>query len=91
MLARGGTAGSKKFDREEQCATLPDMPRKKSSENTAAINLKVPPAWVEMADEIAAAESGLVRPTRTDIMRAALGQGLEALAKKRQKKTRKQG
>ena len=66
------------------------MPRE-SSDNDLAINMKNPKAWGALADEIAAAEKGLVRPTRTDIMRAALGQGLESLAKKRRLRVTKKG
>jgi hypothetical protein len=58
------------------------MPRE-SSDNTAAINMKVPPAWIERADKLAAAEKGLGRLTRTDVLRAALERGLEVLEKER--------
>jgi hypothetical protein len=55
------------------------MPRP-PSENTFQVAFKIPEAWIEKADEIAAKMS---RPgitvTRTDVLRSALWEGLEAL------------
>jgi len=65
-----------KLDVEGQSATLRTMPREKS-DNVVAINMKIPKAWIEMADKYAAEVTGPARATRTDILRAALGRGLE--------------
>lgn len=53
------------------------MPRERS-ENTEAINLKIPKKWIAMAKKLAAANRP-VKATRTAILRVALGQGLEAM------------
>jgi hypothetical protein len=55
------------------------MPRERS-DNTEAVNMKIPKAWIEAADKLAAA-SDPVKATRTAILRVALGQGLDAMAK----------
>ncbi len=59
------------------------VPRK-SSDNTTQIALRVPDAWLERCDALL---SWISRPgintTRTDIMRAALAHGLEALEQER--------
>ena len=58
--------------------TMPRPP----SENTFQVAFKIPEAWLEMADEVAAAMSPPgVKMTRTDALRAALFQGLTALRK----------
>ena len=62
------------------------MPRAKS-ENTVAVNLKIPPEWIEMADKLASASEP--PHTRTAILRVALGQGLEAMMRQRSKRRRK--
>ena len=62
------------------------MPKEKS-ENTEAINLKVPLIWIEMADELAAA-SEPVRATRTAILRVALGRGLAVMMDNRRPRKR---
>ena len=55
---------------------------KSPSENTEAVNLKIPPAWIEMADALRKASAFQPVPvTRTAMLRAALGYGLEALTK----------
>lgn len=63
------------------------MPKERS-ENTEAINLKVPLLWVQMAEELAAV-SEPVRATRTAILRVALGQGLAAMMDRRKRKRAK--
>lgn len=79
-----------KLDNEEQYAKLPLMPRP-TSDNTVPINMKVSPEWIALADRIASSEKekGLVRPTRTAVMRAALEYGLEMIAEKRGLKLKK--
>ena len=55
------------------------MPRP-PSENVFQVAFKIPEAWVELADEVAAAMSRPgISTTRTDALRAALWHGLEAL------------
>lgn len=50
------------------------------SENTFQVAFKIPPEWLKMADEIAAAMSRPgVKITRTDALRAALADGLHKL------------
>ena len=58
------------------------MPRERSN-NSVAINMKIPPTWIALADKLVAMEDGLAEPTRTAVLRAALGCGLETLMKKR--------
>lgn len=53
-----------------------NMPRERS-DNTEAVNMKIPKAWIEMARKLATASKPA--HTRTAILRAALGQGLEAM------------
>lgn len=61
--------------------------KKNASANTAAINLRVPAAWIAAADKLAKA-SHPVKATRSAILRAALGEGL-AVMTRRQKKGKK--
>ena len=57
------------------------MPRK-PSDNTVAVSLRIPPEWNELADALAERESGTVaRVTRTEMLRHALGVGLQKLKK----------
>jgi hypothetical protein len=60
------------------------MPRPQS-ENTTQVAYKIPDAWVDRADALAAALSrpGFAPVTRTDILRNALGRGLAALEEER--------
>jgi hypothetical protein len=62
------------------------MPRP-PSENTFQVAFKIPDAWIEKADEIAAKMS---RPgitvTRTDVLRSALWEGLEMLGEPKKTK-----
>jgi hypothetical protein len=55
------------------------MPRP-ASENTFQITFKIPQEWIDKADHLASAMSrpGLTL-TRTDVLRTALAQGLDAL------------
>lgn len=58
------------------------MPRPQS-ENTYQVAFKIPEEWKDLADEIAAAMSQPgISATRTDVLRAALYQGLQALRAK---------
>lgn len=43
--------------------------------------MKIPKAWIEMADKFAAA-NGPVKATRTAILRVALGEGLDAMSRR---------
>jgi hypothetical protein len=54
---------------------------KTPSENTEAINMKIPPAWIKMADDLRKSGAMPVAFTRTAMLRAALGYGLEALSR----------
>ena len=72
---------------EKLYATVSDMPRERS-DNSVAINMKIPPAWIVLADKLVALEDGLAEATRTAIFRAALGRGLELLLKQKRKKRR---
>ena len=67
------------------------MPRK-PSENTTQIALRVPDAWLERCDSLI---PWITRPginmTRTDIMRAALARGLDALESERSKEKKPVG
>ena len=54
---------------------------KAPSDNTEAVNLKIPPSWIAMADALRKASALPVPVTRTAMLRAALGYGLEALTK----------
>lgn len=58
---------------------MPDMPRERS-DNTEAVNMKIPKAWVKRADKLAAASEPA--HTRTAILRAAVGLGLEVMEQK---------
>jgi len=51
------------------------------SENDTPIGFKVPSEWLPRADKIAAALSrpGLTPVTRTEVLRLALGRGLDVL------------
>jgi hypothetical protein len=62
--------------------------KKSASANTAAINLRVPPEWIETADVLAEA-SEPVKATRSAILRAALGRGLAGMMDDRHKKAGK--
>ena len=55
------------------------MPRA-PTENSIQIAVRVPPAWLERADALAPtiARPGIAA-TRTDVLRAALARGLDAL------------
>ena len=67
------------------------MPRA-PSDNTEAINMKIPPAWIEKADALR--RGGAVIPgasiTRTAMFRVALGYGLDALLRERSKHAARQ-
>jgi hypothetical protein len=52
------------------------MPRERS-DNTEAVNMRIPLGWIKKADKLAAAAEPA--HTRTAILRAALGQGLETM------------
>jgi len=58
------------------------MPREKS-ENTLAVNLKIPPGWGKRADRLA---SGFdPKHTRSAILRAAISAGLDVLEAREKK------
>ena len=65
------------------------MPRA-PSENISQVVIRIPEAWVERADELIAwiARPG-VAATRTDVLRAALAKGLDALEVERHAETKK--
>ena len=56
------------------------MPPKRS-DNTEAINLKIPKAWIDLADKLARDGAAPVQVSRTAMLRAALGFGLEGISK----------
>lgn len=56
------------------------MPPKRSN-NTEAVNLKIPKEWIELADKLARDGAAPVQVSRTAMLRAALGFGLEGLSK----------
>lgn len=59
---------------------------KAPSDNTEAVNLKIPEAWIVMADALRKASAFQPVPvTRTAMLRIALGFGLEALTKESNK------
>jgi hypothetical protein len=62
------------------------MSKTKPSANTAAINLRIPEEWIEMADKLADA-SRPVKASRSAILRAALGDGLYGMMRKHGKKS----
>jgi hypothetical protein len=55
------------------------MPRK-TSENTEALNVRIPPSWNKRAEKLAAAAEPA--HTRTAILRAAIGYGLDVMEQK---------
>ena len=61
------------------------MPRQRS-DNTEAVNLKIPLAWIEMADALAKTGDMPAEVSRTGVLRAALGFGLQALAREHAKR-----
>lgn len=58
---------------------------KTPSENTEPINMKIPPSWIKMADDLCRNGAMLVPLTRTAMLRTALGYGLEALTRENDK------
>jgi len=56
------------------------MPRV-PSENTEAINMKIPPSWFEKADRLRQVGILPAVVTRTEMFREALGFGLDVLLK----------
>ncbi len=56
------------------------MPRERS-DNTEPVNMKIPKAWIKRADRLAAEAEPA--HTRTAILRAALGHGLEFMDSKK--------
>jgi hypothetical protein len=63
----------KKTSEREMSAVKPD--------NTFAVNLKIPEAWIETVDRVVASERARTgfAITRTDVIRKALGEGLDAM------------
>jgi hypothetical protein len=60
----------------------PAMAPKEASDRTDQVTFKVVPEWIERADKIARALSqppAIVTVTRTEVLRAALGRGLDVL------------
>jgi hypothetical protein len=54
------------------------MPRP-LSENTTQIAFKIPDEWIERAEVLAQALSGIATVTKTEVLRHALGRGLDLL------------
>ena len=54
---------------------------KAPSDNTEPINMKIPPSWIKMADDLCKRGAMPVPLTRTAMLRMALGYGLEALTR----------
>lgn len=60
----------------------PDMAPKEASDRTEQVTFKVAPEWVERAEKIAkmlSAPPAITETTKTEVLRAALGRGLEVL------------
>jgi hypothetical protein len=64
-----------------QQAHAQKMPPKPLSENTTQVAFKIPDEWLDRAEVLAAALSrpGISTVTKTEILRAALGRGLDVL------------
>ncbi len=62
-------------------STATQMPPKPLSENTTQVAFKIPDSWLERAEVLAIALSrpGISTVTKTEILRAALGRGLDVL------------
>lgn len=61
------------------------MPRQRS-DNTEAVNLKIPLSWIEAADVLAKTGAMPADVSRTGVLRAALGFGLQALKRENDKR-----
>jgi hypothetical protein len=64
------------------------MPRP-LSENTTQVAFKIPDEWLERAEILARALSGIATVTKTEVLRAALGRGLDVLEEETKKRPRK--
>ncbi len=60
---------------------MPTAVARLPSDNDTPIGFKIPQDWLDRADKLAVALSrpGLTPVTRTEVLRAALGQGLDGL------------
>lgn len=60
----------------------PQMPPKEASDRTEQVTFKVIPEWIERAEKIAkslSAPPAITETTKTEVLRAALGRGLDVI------------